>query len=199
MKDITRTDILNALIRKYRLTSYLEIGVQNKDNNFNKILCPVKYGVDPDVNAKADFIGTSDDFFYQNKRTFDLIFIDGLHHYEQVKRDFENALICLRDDGYILIHDSLPENEIGTRVPRETLVWWGDVYKFIFQLWAYQNINFKIFNTDQGCCLIWKEIMAPRKADNMFYNGKRWDKINFTWQFYLDNKHLLKITDEFII
>ena len=30
---------------------------------------------------------------------FDLIFIDGLHHADQVKRDFENSLRCLNDNG----------------------------------------------------------------------------------------------------
>ena len=30
---------------------------------------------------------TSDDFFKQNKNKYDCVFIDGLHIYDQVKRD----------------------------------------------------------------------------------------------------------------
>ena len=38
---------------------------------------------------------SSDEFFLKNKDQFDIIFIDGLHVYEQVKRDIENSLIVL--------------------------------------------------------------------------------------------------------
>ena len=37
---------------------------------------------------------TSDEFFIQNKNTFDLIFIDGLHIYEQVIKDIDCRVIC---------------------------------------------------------------------------------------------------------
>ncbi len=36
---------------------------------------------------------------------FDLIFIDGCHHYIYVKKDSENALRYLKDDGIIIWHD----------------------------------------------------------------------------------------------
>lgn len=156
------TQLLNALITKYGLKSYLEIGVQNKANNFNKILCPVKVGVDPEVNDSEIQGMTSDAYFEAIKNNnpqpvFDLIFIDGLHHAGQVKRDFENSLKYLSDDGFILIHDCLPENEAGAAVPRETKAWWGDVYKFCMGLGSYDGIRFKTFDIDNGCCLVWKD------------------------------------------
>ncbi len=90
------TQLLNALIEKYNLKSYLEIGVQNKANNYNKIICPVKVGVDPAVNDSEIRGMTSDEYFEAIKNNnpapvFDLIFLDGLHHADQVKRDFENS------------------------------------------------------------------------------------------------------------
>ena len=64
---ITHTDIINDFIKKYNFKSYLEIGIHNKEDNFNKIKCENKIGVDPDENAKADYVITSDEFFKNNK------------------------------------------------------------------------------------------------------------------------------------
>lgn len=38
---------------------------------------------------------------------FDLVFIDGIHIYEQVKKDIEGCLPYIAIDGYILLHDAL--------------------------------------------------------------------------------------------
>lgn len=185
------TQLLNALIEKYRLQSYLEIGVQKPENNFDKIRCSIKCSVDPDPQAKAMFDCTSDEFFSVNTNTFDIIFIDGLHHAGQVKRDFENSLRCLSDNGFIVIHDVLPENEVGTIVPRETKVWWGDVYKFAMQIKQYQGIDFKTFNIDNGCMLIWKD--SNRNHD-------LWVDIGNDWTSYKKHcKYEMKITDEVTI
>lgn len=167
MQITNHTELLNALIAKYNLKSYLEIGVQNPANNFDKIKCERKVGVDPAFN-QPDVIYpiTSDEFFSSYcldtkiGTGFDLIFIDGLHHADQVKRDFENSLRCLSDNGFIVIHDVLPENEEGAKVPRNTKQWWGDVYKFAMTLSSYDGIKFKTFNIDNGCCLVWKNSEA---------------------------------------
>ncbi len=156
------TELLNALAEKYSLNNYLEIGVNNPHNNFYKIKCRNKTGVDPQSSGNGVRSMTSDDYFaaIENndpKPVFDLIFIDGLHHYDQVKRDFENSLRYLSDTGYIVIHDVLPENEEGTRVPRETKQWWGDVYKWAMNISSYNGIDYITFNIDNGCMLVWKD------------------------------------------
>ena len=46
----------------------------------------------------------SDDFFKQNKKTYDFIYIDGSHEYLQVKKDSINGWKCL-DIGGIMIFD----------------------------------------------------------------------------------------------
>ena len=156
------TELLNALAEKYSLNNYLEIGVNNPHNNFYKIKCRNKTGVDPQSSGNGVRSMTSDDYFaaIENndpKPVFDLIFIDGLHHYDQVKRDFENSLRYLSDTGYIVIHDVLPENEEGTRVPRETKQWWGDVYKWAMNISSYNGIDYITFKIDNGCMLVWKD------------------------------------------
>ena len=41
---------------------------------------------------------------------FDVIFIDGLHEYEQCQRDCLNSMKFLNDGGIILFHDFLPRS-----------------------------------------------------------------------------------------
>lgn len=196
-KDINHhTQLLNYLIERYGLKSYLELGVQNPANNFDKVNAWLKIGVDPNYVNRIDtnqriYQKTSDDFFseeptYAGKPfKFGLIFIDGDHTKEQVKRDFENSMRCLNQNGFIVIHDTLPLNEQGTRVPRETKQWWGDVYKFAFELNLYPGIDFCTYDFDNGCTVVWKtdkdlSIMQLPEVD---------------YEFYLNNKHLLRIRD----
>lgn len=65
------------------------------------------------MDSKAiAYAGTSDDFFRDVALPpIGLAFIDGEHHYEYVKRDFENIFRYLVDDGYIFLHDTYPYNE----------------------------------------------------------------------------------------
>jgi hypothetical protein len=185
----THTELIQALINKYNLESYCEIGLQNANNNFNKINCKIKCSVDPDPKAKAIFDCTSDEFFKVNSNKFSIFFIDGLHHADQVKRDFENSLKCLNDNGYIVIHDVLPENEQGTKVPRETKVWWGDVYKFAMNIRNYSDIGFTTFNVDNGCMLVWKQ---PNYSYTTFQ-----EPIN--WQTYLKHgKEVMNVVNEVV-
>ena len=48
---------------------------------------------------------TSDEFFLENKSKFDLIYIDGNHLFEFVKKDIENSLKFINDDGLIVLDD----------------------------------------------------------------------------------------------
>lgn len=159
---MNHTSLLNYLVDKYKLSSYLELGVQNPANNFDKIKTKYRVGVDPNVIA-TDVVPKTSDWFFQSlfkvpiKKVFDLIFIDGLHHADQVERDFNNSLKCLNDGGFIVIHDCLPEKEETTHVPRDSKIWHGDVYKFVMALGVYENINFVTLNSDNGCCIVWKK------------------------------------------
>ena len=74
-----RWEIINKYIKEKKFKSYLEIGIKNKNFNFNKIECENKVGVDPDYKSKAEYILTSDNFFKINKNKFDCIFIDGFY------------------------------------------------------------------------------------------------------------------------
>ena len=184
---MNRTHILNFLASNKEYRSYLEIGVQNVKNNLNKIRCPIKVGVDPAVDDVNVFQMTSDEFFKNNKMTFDLIFIDGLHEYDQVKKDLDNSLKILNKGGRIMLHDTLPETEITTKIPRETQQWHGDVYRLVLDLNSYTDIDFFTVDTDCGCTVIWKSI-------------KKAVTYPLTWDSYQRNKRAMKIitTHDFV-
>lgn len=81
---------------------------------------------------------TSDDFFAQHdlasvlgQPTFDLAFIDGLHLFEQVLKDFINLERYARKDSVVLIHDCLPIAPIVAERERCTGFWTGDVWRII--------------------------------------------------------------------
>lgn len=177
MEIKNHTDLLIALSNKYNLQKYLEIGIR-RGVNFKSVPCRHKVGVDPDPTANATHVMTSDEFFECNKDTFDLIFIDGLHHADQVKKDFDNALKCLSDRGFILLHDTNPEAEKFTHVPQDNKVWNGDVYKFACKLREYQGIKFITFDMDYGCTLVWRDSTA--KASKV--------QEDITWEYFVRNR-----------
>lgn len=121
-----RWQVINKLIEKYKLDSYLEIGVQHRVN-WNQIKCKTKFCVDPEF--PANFTGTSDDFFRLNAdKRFDIVFIDGLHHADQVEKDIVNA-INVAGVKVVVLHDCLPTSFEKQIVPRQTKEWFGDVWR----------------------------------------------------------------------
>ena len=84
-----RWDLIEYLIKKNNYSDYLEIGC-DQDQLFSKIRINNKKGVDP--VSGGNIRKTSDDFFQTNDEIFDIIFIDGLHTYDQVKKDILNSV-----------------------------------------------------------------------------------------------------------
>lgn len=100
-----RTHLIQALAEAFGANSYLEIGCRI-DETFAAVNVAKRVGVDPIEGGNVRMY--SDEFFAQNKETFDLIFIDGDHHHDQVLRDVQNALACLAPGGTVVMHDCSP-------------------------------------------------------------------------------------------
>lgn len=156
-----RWDLIQYLNSIYKFKSYLEIGCD--DNQlFSKIDIPKKIGVDP--VSGGNYKAKSDDFFSQNSEKFDLIFIDGLHEYSQVKKDISNSLKFLNDKGFILVHDCLPRSLSAQAVPRYRNVWNGDVWKAIVEFRTYPNLEIFTCLADEGISIIqYKKNTQPLK------------------------------------
>ena len=181
-----RWDLINYLIEIKNYSNYLEIGC-DKNQLFSKIKLKNKFGVDP--VSGGNIRKKSDDFFKNNIEKFDIVFIDGLHHYHQVKKDILNSLKFLNDDGIILVHDCLPESLSKQAVPRYKMSWNGDVWKAIVDLRQDENLEIYTLKIDQGIGVI-KKI----KNTNILSLKKKPLKLKFK-DFYFNYKKYMRIVD----
>ena len=149
-----RTLILKEIIKYKNYNSYLEIGC-DQDENFSQISIKNKIGVDPKSGGTHRM--TSDTFFLNNTQTYDLIYIDGLHTYEQTIKDIKNSLKYLNQNGTIVLHDCLPKKIWNQIVPRMYGHWNGDVWKAIVEARTWKNINTFTIIADHGLGVIQKK------------------------------------------
>jgi hypothetical protein len=197
---VKRYDLINYIINKYGFKDYLEIGVANGDC-IKKIKATNKDGVDPVVEStvtcqEINYKMNSNEFFelteISNKK-YDVIFIDGLHHSEQVDIDIKNALQHLNDGGFIFLHDCNPCSFESQLIPRQTVAWNGDVWKSIVKLRHLDiNLNISVVNTDFGVGVISKGKNTPIDGFTL--------KESLNWDVFVNNRkyflNLLEI-DEF--
>lgn len=196
---MTRTDIIQSLIYNHKATKYLEIGISNREN-FDKIICGYKIGVDPEPMAKATFCITSDEFFKINTETFDVIFVDGLHHSDQVYKDIINSLKILNEGGVIVCHDMNPLKEEHQVIPFTNGLWNGDCWKAFVQLRQERSdLEMYTINTDHGCSIIQNgsQKVLPKNIKLTFKefdkNRKEWLNLIDTGTFYNKLKSNLEI------
>lgn len=144
-----RIALVNLLLHDRVRGEYLEIGCDN-DALFDSVIASHKTGVDPNRGGNVRL--ESDAFFRQNSKTFDVIWVDGLHTYDQIRRDVVNSIASLSKGGWVGIHDLLPRNWIEAYSPRlfPEGAWSGDVWKVAFELAATPGIDFRILHIDRG-------------------------------------------------
>ena len=182
-----RSEIIQSVIDNKGYKTYLEIGCDN-DLNFNKINIETKIGVDP--VSGGNIRKTSDEFFSENKIFFDCIFIDGLHEYDQVKRDIINSLNYLNDGGVIFVHDCMPRSFFEQAVPRSQYVWTGDVWKLIVELRTKDNLDICVATLDMGLGIILK-----RKNSNILeINVSNFKNLKFK-EYYENYEKYLNLTN----
>ncbi len=181
-----RTDILNTLIEKYGYKSYLEVGTQDPSSNFDLINAECKVSIDPFPRGEVTFVGTSDEYFesIDENAKFDIIFIDGLHHADQVLKDIENSLNHLSDNGTIVCHDCLPTTEKMQERDDHGGEWTGDVWKAIAELRVESiDLDIKVVDTDYGCGIIRRGTNIPYETTDNYksyyhYSMNKWRMLN---------------------
>jgi len=132
--------------------SYLEIGTRH-GSSLAAFPCdaicvdPVMRPATEALNRKRTFCFqmTSDQFFRDHDvfdffpRGVDIAFLDGMHQYEFLLRDFINTERYCHRRSLIILHDCLPTTaEITTRVPPGG-PWAGDVWKMVPILKEFRN------------------------------------------------------------
>lgn len=183
-KIVNRTTLIQRLIDQHHFPNYLEIGVF-VGHNFLQIQANNCVAVDPQsqFGRKKRFSEqkkyhqmTSDAYFHRQvlqdfPEGIDIAFIDGLHTYEQARRDVLNCLKYLKPHGFILMHDCFPktaaaahpEMKTAQKMPDYEGFWNGDVYKTI--LWlrtCREDLHVAVLDKDHGL-----GIVRRRKAENM--------------------------------
>lgn len=157
-------EVLAQLSRQRAIKRYLEIGVF-RGTAFSRIAADVAIGVDPnfkiDQNIAANkrsvrlFQMGSDAFFRDVDAVAelgghpDLCFLDGMHLFEYLLRDFYKTERISSRNTVICLHDCLPLNaemahrneavsyELGSSTPYAQ--WWtGDVWKIVPLLMKYR-------------------------------------------------------------
>ncbi|MDE2357604.1 MAG: class I SAM-dependent methyltransferase, partial [Alphaproteobacteria bacterium] len=148
-----RISLVNLLLSGTPDGDYLEIGCAGNDL-FDSVMAARKVGVDPVRGGTHR--QTSDDFFSAWRGgKFDVIFIDGLHTYEQVRRDLVNALAWLKPGGWIAMHDMLPRDWKEEHVPQiQSRGWTGDGWKCAFELAETPDIAFRLIAMDHGVAVL---------------------------------------------
>ena len=133
---------------------YLEIGLE-AGRTLENVLAPHRVGVDPnplfDTHVLPDGVAIysvpSDDYFARLPRrtAFDIVFVDGLHTYQQTYRDVINAFRHC-PNGVLLIDDVVPSDwisaipdqaeslELRRQHGIDNIDWHGDVFKVILML-----------------------------------------------------------------
>jgi Methyltransferase domain len=129
-----------------RPSSYLEIGIRRGMSLGAAQEGTSCVGVDPEPLLEREFANTrvfpvtSDEFFASEDvgelfgGPLDLAFIDGLHLFEQVLRDFINVERNASPHTVVLLHDSLPFDEVTAGRERVTDFYSGDVWKAVLAI-----------------------------------------------------------------
>lgn len=197
---------------------YLEIGVEYGDT-FVEIQANLRVGVD--IKFQFDLDRTNETNFQlielpsdlafreltDQDYSFDFVFLDGLHQYEQTYRDLLNSLDLLEPKGFILIDDVFPVDTFSYLKDQEQCLiqraesgdgfhdaWHGDIFKVIAILHDFHNnLNWVTFS-DQGNpqTLVWFDSFSSRKP--LF---KDLGSINsLTYAQVLDGQHILNWRSE---
>jgi hypothetical protein len=169
---------------------YLEIGVET-GHTFFEVMAAHKTAVDPYFQFDLEVAQASDpsihyhqvpsDEFFKSKEKnlkYDLIFLDGLHTWDQTYRDFCNAILATHDHSVIMIDDIFPcdvfscnRDQFEGTMMRQFMTgdssnaWHGDTYKIIplIQMF-FPSLNYcTIISDGNPQTLVWRstKTMAP--------------------------------------
>lgn len=181
---LSRLDLIQHAIDAIGAVRYLEIGVA-EGWCFCGVRVAERIGVDPIPAAPAvvaqlqapgsTYVSlTSDDFFSREAprllaRGVDVVFIDGLHTYDQSYRDCVNALRYLNPGGVIFMHDCLPisaaeacatpsyDEALRLNGPGWSGLWTGDGWKAVVALRSlHPDVEACVLDCDHGVGTVWR-------------------------------------------
>ena len=136
---------------------------------------------------------TSDSFFKSDSFSppYDIVFIDGLHIFEQVVRDLSNAVLRSHRRSIILLDDTLPNDVYSTLTDYtatfrhrsaagdDNQSWHGDVFKIIFYIHDFwPGLDYRtIIGSGNAQTLVWRGNSSQRQP--LFNNLERISRLTY--------------------
>jgi hypothetical protein len=146
-------DVLAKMHERLRPRCYLEIGVDTGATLSLAQASELAIGVDPaEIRARQPlpkacrlFRETSDEFFARHtreevlgERRLDLVFIDGMHRFENALADFMHAEAWAHPAATIVFHDCMPLLASSATRERQSSFWVGDTWKVVLALASFR-------------------------------------------------------------
>jgi hypothetical protein len=199
---LSRPEIVQRLLNLFDKPRYLEIGV-NRGVTFHAVEAARKVAVDPkfvfttppiiDSNCTYHEI-TSDAYFGRvagKDDIFDVIFLDGLHTFEQTLRDLINSISHLSSEGIIIVDDVIPNSyyaslpnaleakELRQKMKYNDPSWMGDVYKLVFFVQTFfQKFDYATVQENHGQMIMWQAAReAVVKRNIMAFNNLQFSDV----------------------
>ena len=191
--EINYLNFFKSLHNQLKPVNYFEIGVR-KGNSLSLATCQ-KIAIDPEADINLNdyenlkfFKMTSDHFFCNHSNVIDtngidLAFIDGMHLFEFVLRDFINIENHAHSNTVVIIDDIFPNNEIQSSRIRKSQVWTGDVWKIIPCLMHYRkDLRMTMLNTSPTGLLLISNLKPKNQILTNNYNPiiRKYKEINIS-------------------
>lgn len=208
---------INAIAEAVRAQRYLEIGLA-QGRTFANVTVETRLGVDPFPNLDREALTnertsidavTSDAFFEEyDGPALDVIFLDGLHKFEQTFRDLINALDVLAPGGAILIDDTKPMDVFSAVPDREKALayrraagddnsgWHGDVFKVVFAIHDFfPRLAYRTFDTGGNPqTLAWRDLSEKARRKPRFGDLEAISRLSYFDM--VDNIDVLRLAPE---
>ncbi len=179
-----REEVNQGLLDLFKDPAYLEIGVA-QGTTFHAVRAAQKVAVDPwfqfDVsamkadpgNAGAEYHEVLSDVYFSDikepDQKFDIIFIDGLHTFDQTLKDLLNSICSLKEGGILVVDDVWPSSYAASipdvkrfenfqkAVGNPDGSWMGDVYRLVFFIQQYLPLfNYATVLENHGQTVMWR-------------------------------------------
>jgi hypothetical protein len=197
----SRATVIQAFLDLFENPNYLEIGV-NRGETFHALQAGRKVAVDPhflfsqeerEPSEEVTYVEVTSDEYFASREPgpkFDVIFIDGLHTFDQTLKDLLNSVLLLQEHGVMIVDDVIPSSydaslrdfeqvaELRKQTKQLGVVWetddsWmGDVYKIPFFVEQFmQQMSFATVAENHGQSVIWRQTRPSEALPEADFEG----------------------------
>jgi hypothetical protein len=181
---VRRDEVIQSYLDLFDRPTYLEIGVSH-GVTFNSVKANRKIAVDPKFEIEpahrepnSEYYEIISDLYFEtlarDAYPFHVIYLDGLHTFEQTLRDLMNAIEFLRRDGIIIIDDVFPDSyhaslqdyretvAVGNAIKATDHSWMGSTYRLVFFIQSFlPRFNYATVEDNHGQLVMWRANRPP--------------------------------------